>query len=360
MASVFGKNIQISIFGQSHSAAIGVTLDGIPAGVRIDMEHLAAFLARRAPGNSEFTTARKEADLPEFLCGLVNGVTCGAPITAVIRNTNTHPADYQNLADIPRPGHADYTAHVKYKGFEDPTGGGHFSGRLTAPLCIAGAICLQLLARQGIGVGAHIQKLGDCEDTPFDPCRVTAEDFKKTAASRLPVLSTAASEEMAALILSHKMAGDSIGGIIECAIIGMPAGIGDPIFDGLENRISASIFGIPAVKGIEFGSGFAGACRSGSVNNDAFYMDNGRIRTKTNCHGGILGGISSGMPILFRAAIKPTPSIGLPQESVQISAGADTTVVVKGRHDPCILPRAVPCVEAAAAIAVYDIVRNFI
>ena len=196
MSSVFGKNIKISIFGQSHSPAIGVTLDGIPAGVKIDFDALQDFLARRAPGTSEFTTPRKEADIPEFLCGLVNGVTCGAPITAIIRNTNTRPSDYADLSDIPRPGHADYTARIKYKGYEDPTGGGHFSGRLTAPLCIAGGICLQLLREKGILIGAHIRKLGACEDVPFDPCSVCAEDFRKTAGRQLPVLDPAAERDM--------------------------------------------------------------------------------------------------------------------------------------------------------------------
>ena len=360
MSSVFGNNIKVSIFGQSHSEAIGVTIDGIPAGKRIDQNHLSAFLARRAPGNSQFATPRKEPDIPEFLCGIVNDVTCGTPITAIIRNTNTRPGDYQNLSDVPRPGHADYTAHVKYKGFEDPTGGGHFSGRLMAPLCIAGAICLQLLREQNIEIGAHIRKLGALEDTPFDPCRVSAEDFRKIDGKILPVLDPTAEEEMGNIILTQKMAGDSIGGTIECAIIGMPAGIGDPIFDGLENRISSCVFGIPAVKGIEFGSGFAVSDKKGSENNDAFYIEDQKIKTKTNHHGGILGGISSGMPILFRVAVKPTPSIGLEQDSVRISTGENPKLIVKGRHDPCILPRAVPCVEAAAAIAVYDILQNSI
>ncbi|MFR1517899.1 MAG: chorismate synthase [Clostridia bacterium] len=358
MSSVFGKNIQLSIFGQSHSEAIGMTLDGIPAGIRIDFQQLAAFLARRAPGNSAFATARRESDEPEFLCGLINGVTCGAPITAIIRNANTRPGDYQNLSDVPRPGHADYTAHVKHNGFQDPTGGGHFSGRLTAPLCIAGGICLQLLRDEGIRIGAHIRKLGACEDVPFDPCRVSEEDFRKIFGKVLPVIDSAAEAEMERMILEQKMAGDSIGGVIECAIIGLPAGIGDPMFDGLENKISGCIFAIPAVKGIEFGSGFAGSSRKGSENNDAFYIENGAIRTKTNRHGGILGGISSGMPVLFNVAVKPTPSIGLEQDSVRLSALENTKLIVKGRHDPCILPRAVPCVEAAAAIAVYDILRN--
>lgn len=360
MASIFGKNIQISIFGQSHSGAIGVTLDGIPAGISIDLERLSAFLKRRAPGTSEFATARKEADTPEFLCGIVNGVTCGAPITAIIRNTNMRPVDYQDCLDVPRPGHADFTAHVKYGGNEDPTGGGHFSGRLTAPLCIAGGICMQLLEGEyGIRIGAHIRTLHGIEDLPFDPVTVSAEDFEKTARHQLPTIDPAAAEAMAEEIVNQKLTGDSVGGIIECAIIGVPVGVGEPIFDGMENRIASCIFGIPAIKGIEFGCGFAAAEKKGSENNDAFYACEGLIRTKTNHHGGILGGISSGMPILFRVAVKPTPSIAIEQDSVKLSTCENTKITVKGRHDPCILPRAVPCVEAGAAIAVYDMMRYF-
>ena len=360
MASIFGKNIQISIFGQSHSGAIGVTLDGIPAGIPLDLDRLSAFLKRRAPGTSAFATARKEADAPEFLCGIVNGVTCGAPVTAIIRNTNIRPGDYRDCLDVPRPGHADYTAHVKYGGNEDPTGGGHFSGRLTAPLCIAGGICIQILEREyGVQIGAHIQALHGIEDLPFDPVTVSAQDFAKTGRHPLPTLDPAAAEAMAAEIVNQKLTGDSVGGIIECAIIGVPVGVGEPIFDGLENRIASCIFGIPAIKGIEFGSGFAVSAKKGSENNDAFYACEGQVRTKTNHHGGILGGISSGMPILFRVAVKPTPSIAIEQDSVKLSACENTKITVKGRHDPCILPRAVPCVEAGAAIAVYDMMRYF-
>lgn len=358
MSFTFGRNIRISIFGQSHADAIGVTIEGIPAGFRLDTEALAAFLARRAPGNSEFATPRKEADLPEFLCGLVDGVTCGSPVTAIIRNKNTRPKDYMNLSDTPRPGHADYTAHVKYRGYEDPTGGGHFSGRMTAPLCIAGGIFMQLLDKHDVKIGAHIQRLGDIEDTPFDMCRVSENDMREIYANILPVRSAEADENMRTLISEHKMRGDSIGGVIECAIIGVPAGIGEPVFGGIENVISSCVFAIPAVKGIEFGSGFEGCTRSGSVNNDPFVMENGAVRTVTNNHGGSLGGISSGMPVIFRAAVKPTPSISIEQQSVSLSKLENTTIAVRGRHDPCILPRAVPCVEAAAAIAIYDMLKN--
>lgn len=356
MASIFGKNVKISIFGQSHSEAIGVTIDGLPAGFKIDMDELLSFLARRAPGNSQFATPRKEADAPEFLCGLVNGVTCGAPLTAIIRNTNTRPGDYGNLADAPRPGHADYTANVKYKGFQDPTGGGHFSGRLTAPLCIAGGIILQILKARGIYIGAHISKIGTVCDASYDPCNVSVQDLQASLGKELPVINPEAEAAMSDLILEQKSVGNSIGGAIECAIIGMPVGIGNPIFDGVENRLSQCVFGIPAIKGIEFGSGFGVTEMTGSQNNDGYYIcEDGSVKTYTNNHGGILGGISSGMPIIFRVAVKPTPSIATEQDSVHLSVKENTKLSVKGRHDPCILPRAVPCVEAAAAIAIFDL-----
>ncbi len=355
MSSLFGKNITISIFGQSHSTAIGVTIDGLKAGFKIDMNELACFLRRRAPGKSKYATPRNEDDLPEFLSGLIDDTTCGAPLTAIIRNTNTRPGDYKNLADIPRPGHADYTAQIKYNGFQDPTGGGHFSGRLTAPLCIAGGICLQFLKEQGIFIGAHISKIGNVNDVLYDPCNVSKYDFEKTKEKLLPVIDDTAEQSMSQLILENKSKGNSIGGIIECAIIGMPVGIGNPMFDGLENRISQCVFGVPAVKGIEFGAGFSVAEMTGLENNDSFYIDeSSNIKTKTNNHGGILGGISSGMPIIFKTAIKPTPSISIEQDSISISKNENARLEVKGRHDPCILPRAVPCIEAAAAIAIYD------
>lgn len=355
MASVFGKNITISIFGQSHSNAIGVTIDGLPAGFKIDMNELADFLKRRAPGSSQYATPRKEADLPEFLSGIIDDTTCGAPLTAIIRNTNTRPGDYRNLADVPRPGHADYTAQIKYNGFQDPTGGGHFSGRLTAPLCIAGGICLQILKKKGIHIGAHISKIGNIKDIPYDPCNVKVADFEKSLGKALPVIDEKAENSMSELILEKKSQGNSIGGTIECAIIGMPVGIGNPMFDGLENRISQCIFGVPAIKGIEFGAGFDVSEMTGTENNDSFYIDeDGNVKTKTNNHGGILGGISSGMPIIFRVAVKPTPSISITQESISISKKENANLEIKGRHDPCILPRAVPCIEAAAAIAIFD------
>lgn len=358
MASIFGNKIKISVFGQSHSDAIGVTVDGLPAGEVIDPAALQAFLSRRAPGQGAYSTTRKEPDLPEFLSGVLEKegmlVTCGAPLTAIIRNTNTRSSDYAKLKDCPRPGHADYTAEVRYGGHQDVRGGGHFSGRLTAPLCIAGGICLQILARRGITVGAHIYSVGEVYDVPYDELIDSPELLCKTA-SGFPTLNDEAGKKMLALIEECRKDGDSIGGIVECAAIGMPAGIGSPMFDGVENRLAQTIFGIPAVKGVEFGAGFGAARLRGSENNDPYYMDGATVKTASNRAGGILGGITSGMPILFRAAFKPTPSIYREQQTVSLSGGCDTPLVIEGRHDPCIVPRAVPVVEAVTAAVLLDL-----
>ncbi len=344
----------MTIFGQSHSGGIGVCIDGLPPGLRIDFEELQAFLERRSPGKSSYSTKRREADVPEILSGVVNGVTCGAPFAAVIGNTDTRSSDYNEIIDIPRPSHADFTANVKYGGAQDVRGGGHFSGRLTAPLCIAGGIFIQFLRAEGVEIAAHILKIGGISDRSFDLAGVRAEDFKKLRKNAFPVLDKEQGDRMIELIEDAGAKGDSVGGIIECAALGLPAGLGDPMFDGMENRIASVVFGIPAVKGIEFGNGFECAALRGSENNDAFATDGRRIRTLSNNHGGILGGITSGMPLVFRAAFKPTPSISREQKSVSLSRMENTVLTVKGRHDPCIVPRAVPCVEAAAAIAIYD------
>ena len=344
--SQYGEHLRLTIFGQSHAPAIGMTLEGLPAGEAIDMEALQAFLKRRAPGQNAWSTPRKEADAPEFLCGLVENVTCGAPLTAVIRNTNTRSGDYANLAVVPRPGHADYTAQVKYGGHQDYAGGGAFSGRLTAPLCIAGGICIQLLKRRGIEIISRIASVGTAEDTAPLTCSTAEKPF--------PTVSDEAGTAMRAVIADAKAEGDSVGGVIECAVLGLPAGLGGPLFDGMEGRIASIVFGIPAVKGIEFGAGFASARLRGSENNDPFTVENGAVKTVSNRCGGILGGITDGMPLTFRAAFKPTPSIARAQQSVNLKTLTPETLRVTGRHDPCIVPRAVPCVEAAAAVAVYD------
>ena len=350
MSSTYGENLKLSIFGQSHGPAIGMTMEGIPAGLSVDMDQLQAFLNLRAPGQNDWSTPRKEEDRPEFLGGILDGYTCGAPIAAVIYNKNTRSGDYDNLKNCPRPGHADYTAQVKYGGFQDAAGGGHFSGRLTAPLCIAGGLCKQWLSQMGIQIAAHIQSIGDVADESFD--------FVSPAIGMVnlnfPTLDDQKGLLMRQRIAEARSNGDSIGGSVQCAVTGLPAGLGEPMFGGVENRIAQIIYGIPAVKGILFGED----CRTyhGSEYNDSFYIVNGSVRTKTNHCGGILGGITNGMPIIFEVAIKPTPSISKPQQTVNLLTGETTTIEIKGRHDPCIVPRAVPVVEAAAAIAIYDLI----
>ncbi len=346
MSSSYGENLRVHIFGESHGPAVGVTVEGIPAGEAVDLAELQRFLDRRAPGRNAWSTPRKEADVPEFLSGLREGKTCGTPLTAILKSANTRSGDYDALRDVPRPGHADYTAWVKYGESRDSRGGGHFSGRLTAPLCVAGGICLQLLAREGITIISRVAAIGGVRDE--------GELTASTAEKAFPTVSDSAGEAMRFAIAAARAEGDSLGGVIECAVLGLPAGLGDPMFDGMENRIAAAVFGVPAVKGIEFGAGFAAAGLRGSENNDAFSVENGRIITESNHCGGILGGITDGMPLTFRAAVKPTPSIARPQQSVDLNTGEIVPLTVTGRHDPCIVPRAVPCLEAAAAIAVYD------
>ena len=354
MSSTWGNKIKISVFGQSHAEAIGVCVDGLPAGERVDQEELRRFMQRRAPGRSAVSTPRREADEVKILCGLVENVTCGAPLAAIIENTNTRSKDYTFLKETPRPAHADYPAQVKYGGFQDVRGGGHFSGRLTAPLCIAGGICLQILARKGIEIAAHISSVGDVQDEGFDPMGLSRESLAGLRAADFPTLSAEKGEEMRALILAAAAEGDSVGGTVECIVTGLPVGIGGPLFGGLDGKIASAIFGIPAVKGVEFGAGFAAAEMKGSENNDPYTVKDGKIQTLSNNAGGILGGISTGMPLIFKTAFKPTPSITKPQQSVRLSTLEETELRVVGRHDPCIVPRAVPVVEAVTAIALLD------
>lgn len=353
--NTFGTHLKISIFGQSHAPVIGVVIDGFPAGITVDTEALQRFMARRAPGGAAYSTKRKEPDVPEFISGFAHGKTCGAPVTAIIRNQDARSSDYEALRDIPRPSHADYTAHVKFGGKNDVAGGGQFSGRLTAPLCIAGGLCMQWLQKQGIAIAAHILSIGNADDIPFDPVR---PDCGTLTAGKPPVLDASAWDRMLSEIEDARKMGDSVGGVIECAATGLPAGYGNPMFEGVENKIAQIVFGIPAVKGISFGSGFEGSRVRGSANNDAFVMDGDAVRTKTNNHGGSLGGITSGMPLIFRAAVKPTPSIAQEQDSINLFKRQNTKLTIQGRHDPCIVPRAVPCIEAAAAVAICDILLN--
>ena len=353
MSSEFGNILRVSVFGQSHGKAIGVVVDGLPAGEEIDGLELQRFLDRRRPGTGPLSTARKETDVPEFLSGLEGGKTCGAPLCAVIKNADQHSKDYGELADKPRPGHADFTAWAKWGGHADMRGGGHFSGRLTAPLCVAGGIAKQILARRGIFVGAHLASVAGICDQPF-PLYPTAALFSEIAAKPFPVLDEAAGERMRAAILEAKNDLDSVGGVIECAAAGLPAGLGEPMFGGVENRLAAALFGIPAVKGVEFGEGFRAAELRGSENNDPFTVENGEIRAETNRAGGILGGITTGMPLVLRAAVKPTPSIGRPQKTVRLSAMEAVELTVHGRHDPCVAHRAVPVAEAVMAAVLLD------
>ncbi|MDD4808089.1 MULTISPECIES: chorismate synthase [Caproicibacterium] len=353
--SSWGERVKISIFGESHGPAIGCVLEGLPAGEAVDMDAVQQQMRRRAPGRDRTSTPRREADIPQVLSGLLNGVTTGAPLCAVIANTNTRSADYQNLLEVPRPGHADYTAWVKYHGCNDVRGGGHFSGRLTAPLVFAGAVCRQILARRGILVGAHVWSIGQVHDTPFS--NITAPILKACGSANFPVLDPQKKDAMYCEIDTAHAAGDSVGGVVECACLGVPAGLGgEGMFGGIESLFSSILFGIPACKGVEFGAGFEAAALHGSENNDAFFYDaDGTVKTRTNNAGGILGGITTGMPILFRAAFKPTPSIVREQHSVNLATGKDTLLSVHGRHDPCIVPRAVPAVEAAVALALLNI-----
>ena len=352
MSNQLGERYRLTVFGQSHAPAIGGVIEGLPAGVAPDMDFIRAFMARRAPGNGPMATARKEADAPEIIAGLNEwGRTCGAPLAFVIQNGDHHSRDYADLRDVPRPGHADYPAAVKFGGENDIRGGGQFSGRLTAPLCFAGALTLQLLKERGIRVKARVHSIAGIPDGPMDMAR---PDLDAIADGPLPCVDPDAAARMADAVAKARAEGDSVGGVVECFATGVPAGLGEPMFDGVENRLARALFGIPAVRGVEFGLGFEAARLRGSRHNDAYRMEDGRVVTDTNRHGGALGGITTGMPVVVRAAFKPTPSIALHQQSVSLSRGEDALLQVKGRHDPCVVPRAVPVVEAVTACVIYD------
>lgn len=358
MSMTYGDKIRMTVFGQSHSEEIGVIIEGLPKGILIDFDYVKEYLSRRAPGKNEYSTPRKEADEPIFETGIDGNQTTGEPIRVIIKNTNTRSKDYDNIRFLPRPSHADFTAYIKENGKNDVSGGGAFSGRMTAPIVIAGAIASSILRENGIEIGAHILSIKDENDLCFDSVNVTGEDFKSIKTKSFPVINDESGKRMIETILSAKESGDSVGGVIECAATGIPAGIGEPMFDGLENKISRAVFAVPAIKGIEFGSGFDGTRLYGSENNDEFTVKNGIIKTVTNNHGGILGGISSGMPIVFRVAFKPTPSISKPQQSVNLKTMKKETLEIKGRHDPCIVPRAVPVIEAVTAFCILDIMES--
>lgn len=355
MSSTYGEKIKISVFGESHGNGIGVVIDGLPAGVKIDMESVLLQMARRAPGKDKTATPRKESDLPKVLSGMLNDTLTGAPLCAVIENTNTRSGDYGNLLSCPRPGHSDYTAFVKYNGANDIRGGGHFSGRITAPIVFAGSICRQLLEQEGIKIAAHISSIGSVNDKLFDPVRIDDALLEKLNSSSFALIDNSVEEKMRDEVEAARTNRDSVGGTIECAVTGIKAGIGEPMFDGVEGVIAKAVFGVPAIKAIEFGKGFELSKMLGSQSNDPFKYDGGRVVTKTNNCGGILGGITNGMPIIFRAAVKPTPSISQKQMTVDLQKKENTELEIHGRHDPCIVPRAVPVIEAVTAIAIVNL-----
>ncbi|MBR3704505.1 MAG: chorismate synthase [Oscillospiraceae bacterium] len=356
--NTLGNKLRVTVFGQSHGPSIGCVVDGLPAGFRPDMDKLAAFMARRAPGRSSLSTQRRESDAIEFLSGMVDGVLCGAPLCAVIANKDHHSADYDAMKDIPRPSHADFTAHMKYGEDCDLRGGGQFSGRLTAPLCAAGGIALQILEDRGIRIGAHIAQIGKILDRVPDFAAIDAAMLSRLSEKALPVFDNTAILAMTQTIENAAQDGDSVGGMIRCFALGLPAGIGEPMFGGVENRLAAALFGIPAVRGVSFGEGFDAAAMRGSEHNDPFTIENGRVITRTNHAGGVLGGITTAMPLVVNVAFKPTPSIALEQQSVNLATMENTALRIQGRHDPCIVPRAVPVVEAVTALAVLDMLTE--
>ena len=347
-----------TIFGESHGPAIGVVLTDVPAGISIDENFIAGELARRATGKNALSTARKEADQVEFLSGVFQAKTTGTPLAMMIRNKDQHSGDYENIKNCPRPGHADLPGYVRYGGHNDYRGGGHFSGRLTAPLVAAGAVAKLILREKGVTAAAHIAAVGGVLDTLIDPVHPDMEALTACGQKEFPVLSEDASVRMQTLILQCRERKDSIGGIIECAVTGLPMGLGAPDIDrNAETEFSRQLFAIPAVKGLEFGDGFLLAGMLGSQANDPWCMDGEHITATTNHNGGILGGITTGMPIVFRVAMKPTPSIAQAQKTVDLRTGTETVLEITGRHDPCIVHRAVPVVEAAAALAAVKLLK---
>lgn len=356
--NTLGNKLKVTVFGQSHAPAIGCVIDGLPAGFAPDMDRVAAFMARRAPGQNAWSTPRKESDAPEVLSGLVDGKTCGAPVAMVIHNANQHSQDYSGLRRTPRPSHADYTAMIKYGEYYDIRGGGQFSGRLTAPLCFAGAFALQLLEQKGITVAAHIGQIETVFDTAPDFAAVNREDLQALLRKPFPVFDDTAGMNMRRAVEAARMEQDSVGGVIRCFALGLPAGVGEPMFGGVENRLAAALFGIPAVRGVSFGTGFAAAGMRGSAHNDPFVMEDGAVRTRTNHAGGVLGGITSGMPLVVNIAVKPTASISREQDTVDLEKKENAPLAVRGRHDPCIVPRAVPVVEAVTALTILDMLME--
>lgn len=357
MSTVWGNKIKIAIFGESHSEAIGVVIDNLPAGETLDMDEIDREMARRAPNGGEFSTPRKEGDKVEILSGYFEGKTTGTPLCGIIRNTNTKSSDYSQLKSVFRPGHSDYGYYLKSGGNNDYRGGGHSSGRLTATLVFCGAICKQLLRQKGIEIGAHVKAIKDIEDKAFD-VNIDKDMLKKLGGEVLPLIDKSKFEPMRECILQARSEGDSVGGIIQCAVVGLDGGIGEPFFDSIESRLASLLFSVPAVKGVQFGKGYELTRMYGSEANDPFRYEDGKVVTSTNNNGGILGGLSTGMPVVFDVAVKPTPSIFKQQDTIDVSKKENTTLSLKGRHDSCIVVRAVPVIESVAAIAVYDLIKD--
>ena len=355
MGANFGKNYCISIFGESHGNALGINIDGIPAGTELNLDFISEEMKRRAPGKSELTTSRTEKDEFEILSGFVNGRTTGTPLAMIIRNTNQKSKDYGEIAKKPRPGHADWAGLSRYNGFNDIRGGGNFSGRITAPLVFAGAVAKQILKEKGILIAAHVKSIKDIQDRDFEEKDITQENIDRLRNMILPVLNENIVPDMEKTILKAKEEKNSVGGIVEIMITGIKAGIGDPFFESMESELSRIMFSIPAIKGIEFGAGFDIAKMTGYEANDEMYYDEkGDVKTYTNNNGGITGGITNGMPINFKVAVKPPASIGKKQRTVNIETKKNDFLEIIGRHDPCIVPRIVVVLEAAAAIVVMD------
>jgi len=358
MSSEIGKNLKFTVFGESHGAAVGLCLCGLPSGIPVDAEYISSQMARRAPGRDSVSTARKESDTPEILSGVYEEVTTGAPLAVIIRNTDMRSGDYDQYKTTPRPSHADFPAMAAFGKQVDLRGSGHFSGRLTAPIVFAGAICRTELKRRGVTIGAHIYNVGEAFDTSFDMVNVSADLLDELSRSERAVISKDSWNDMQSVILGARESGNSVGGSIEVAAAGLPVGLGSPMFGGIENVLSAMLFGIPAVKAVEFGEGTKFAVMRGSEANDGYTIENGAVQTLTNHNGGILGGLSTGMPLIAKVTFKPTPSIALPQPTVDLDTMTDTTITIKGRHDPCIVPRAVAVVEAAVAIGLLDLMLD--
>jgi chorismate synthase len=353
MSSVWGRRFIVDIFGESHGTKIGVVMHGVTPGTVIDFAKVRAFLDRRRAGGEAWSTPRREADDFEVVSGYADGHAAGTPMCVLFHNTQQRSADYAGRPN--RPGHADYTGFVRYGGFNDPRGGGHFSGRLTAPLVFAGAVAAQLLEARGVYAATHIRRIANVEDAPFDKTDIPKELADRLAASRLPLIDEDRRAAMEQAVIDAASQGDSVGGIVECALVGVPAGVGSPMMDTVESVVSSILFAVPAVKGVSFGEGFGFAGLRGSEANDAYAVRDGKVVTQTNHNGGVIGGITTGMPVVFEAVIKPTASISVEQETVNLETLEPETIAVKGRHDACIVPRAAAAVEAAACIALLDL-----